>query len=280
MWLALPLTALRYWMVWDQLPVRMATHFNSGPAQWLDDARSVADFALGLTAFLLVTFTALLPGDSQKRRAFDASVTAWDSFISCWVHLLRETIASLRTTCRAASEGAPFLWGCPLQSSFLSLFLGLKRGSALPPRTWLAEESMVASLGRDLPDFAGGGNCLFGAIPSTGFVSGWALMCLLFLVIARIRGPGSNTASRPGVEISTLGFRLRSIPVRDIREYRIENWNPLRGYGIRGVGNTRAYVWGNQVVHITTQDGEFFLGTTIRQRIVRDLDQLKQYAQS
>jgi len=30
MWLALPLTAVRYWQVWDQLPERMATHFGAG----------------------------------------------------------------------------------------------------------------------------------------------------------------------------------------------------------------------------------------------------------
>jgi hypothetical protein len=29
MWAALPLIALRYWMVWDQLPIHMATHFNA-----------------------------------------------------------------------------------------------------------------------------------------------------------------------------------------------------------------------------------------------------------
>ena len=28
LWLALPLTALQYWSVWDQLPGRMATHFG------------------------------------------------------------------------------------------------------------------------------------------------------------------------------------------------------------------------------------------------------------
>jgi hypothetical protein len=54
----------------------------------------------------------------------------------------------------------------------------------------------------------------------------------------------------------------------------------LRGYGIRGVGNTRAYVWGNQVVHITTLEGEVFLGHNDPARLVRDLDMMKQYAHS
>jgi Protein of unknown function (DUF1648) len=37
LWLALPLTALQYWSVWDQLPARIATHFGvSGqPNGWM-----------------------------------------------------------------------------------------------------------------------------------------------------------------------------------------------------------------------------------------------------
>jgi hypothetical protein len=65
---------------------------------------------------------------------------------------------------------------------------------------------------------------------------------------------------RHGVEIRMLGFRLRSIPRQSIVSYSIEPWAFIRGYGIRGIGNTRAYVWCNQVVHIRTSNGEIFLG--------------------
>ena len=65
-----------------------------------------------------------------------------------------------------------------------------------------------------------------------------------------------------------------------IAQYGIEKWTALRGYGIRGVGNTRAYVWGNKVVHITTLEGEVFLGHNDPARMVRDLDTMKQYAHS
>lgn len=75
-----------------------------------------------------------------------------------------------------------------------------------------------------------------------------------------------------GVEIRTLGFRLRSIPKQAIVSYSIEPWAFLRGYGIRGVGGTRAYVWGNKVVHIRTTSGEVYLGHDEPERIVRDLD--------
>jgi len=77
---------------------------------------------------------------------------------------------------------------------------------------------------------------------------------------------------RPGVEIRMLGFRLRSIPKQSIVSYSIEPWAFIRGYGIRGIGSSRAYVWCNKVVHIKTSHGEIFLGHNDPQRIVRDLD--------
>ena len=69
-------------------------------------------------------------------------------------------------------------------------------------------------------------------------------------------------------------FRLRSIPKQAIVRYSIEPWALMRGYGIRGVGSTRAYVWGNKVVHITTTNGEVFLGHSDPERIIRDLDRV------
>jgi hypothetical protein len=77
---------------------------------------------------------------------------------------------------------------------------------------------------------------------------------------------------RHGVEIRMLGFRLRSIPKQSIVSYSIEPWAFIRGYGIRGIGSTRAYVWCNTVVHIRTSNGEIFLGHSDPERIVRDLD--------
>jgi hypothetical protein len=77
---------------------------------------------------------------------------------------------------------------------------------------------------------------------------------------------------RDGIEIRMLGFRLRSIPRQSIVSYSIEPWTFMRGYGIRGIGSTRAYVWCNKVVHIRTANGEVFLGHSDPERIVRDLD--------
>ena len=79
---------------------------------------------------------------------------------------------------------------------------------------------------------------------------------------------------RHGLEIRTLGFRLRSIPRMQIQSYAAESWNAFRGYGIRGFGNCHSYVWGNKVVHIKTLNGDIFLGHHDPARIVRDLDRV------
>jgi hypothetical protein len=75
-----------------------------------------------------------------------------------------------------------------------------------------------------------------------------------------------------GVEVRMLGFSLRTIARGEILSYSVEPWSLIRGYGIRGIGRTRAYVWCNRVVHIRTQSGDIFLGHENPERIVRDLD--------
>jgi uncharacterized membrane protein len=58
MWLALPITALNYWRVWDRLPMRMAVHFD---ANWQPNGYTSREGALllglGVIAFLLLLFT-------------------------------------------------------------------------------------------------------------------------------------------------------------------------------------------------------------------------------
>lgn len=77
-----------------------------------------------------------------------------------------------------------------------------------------------------------------------------------------------------GLEIRTLGFILRSIRTDEIRDYRIDKWSVVGGYGIRGLGANRAYVWGNRGVRIATSGGQVFLGSSDPPKIIRDLDQI------
>jgi hypothetical protein len=78
--------------------------------------------------------------------------------------------------------------------------------------------------------------------------------------------------SSAGVEIRTLGFRVRTISREEIRDYRPDRWNVAGGYGIRGLGASKAYVWGNRGVRIKTANGQVFLGCDDPQKLVRELD--------
>jgi hypothetical protein len=58
MWIALPINALNYWRVWDQLPSRMAVHFD---ASWQPNGYTSKEGAvtlgLGIMATMLVIFS-------------------------------------------------------------------------------------------------------------------------------------------------------------------------------------------------------------------------------
>jgi hypothetical protein len=110
-------------------------------------------------------------------------------------------------------------------------------------------------------------------VPSTA--GRWALALVAVIAIGTFAMSWSGFQYRflrHGIEIRMLGFRLRSIPKQSIVSYSIEPWAFIRGYGIRGIGSTRAYVWCNKVVHIKTSNGEIFLGHNDPERIVRDLN--------
>ena len=110
-------------------------------------------------------------------------------------------------------------------------------------------------------------------VPSTP--GRWALALVAVIAIGTFAMTWSGFQCRflrNGVEIRMLGFRLRSIPRQSIVSYSIEPWALARGYGIRGIGSSRAYVWCNKVVHIETSNGEVFLGHNDPERIVRDLN--------
>ncbi|HUA13690.1 MAG TPA: DUF1648 domain-containing protein [Verrucomicrobiae bacterium] len=56
MWLALPFSALRYWRAWDQLPARMAVHFD---ANFQPNGYTTREEALKMGLGILVAMLAL-----------------------------------------------------------------------------------------------------------------------------------------------------------------------------------------------------------------------------
>jgi len=277
-WLALPLTWLQYHVVWDRLPARMATHFNAaGEANGWMTRESAVIFPMALAALFLVVFTAILARARMQGREFWA--------IAGLLYLLLGVLAYANGSIVEYN-----LTGHPIQAGpiliavfagvfvFVPIFLSARRGQNLVPRAMLAEEVhcgrawapiFLVPLAIEVAVLA--------TIPNPSLRIAMCLAIFVFVVIAVACWDGFHYIfTTAGVEIRALGFRLRSIPAAEIKSYAVQRWNPLRGYGIRGVGNRRAYVWGNLGVSIKTTDGEVFLGHEDPQRIIRDLDLVKQ----
>jgi hypothetical protein len=279
-WLALPLIALRYWQVWGQLPLRMATHFNANgqPNGWMSREVSLW-FGLGITAFLLLIFTGVLLVRYSMKTADAAS---W-AVLAFFYFVLGVLLFGNHAVIEYNLHGTPVqlrlsLFPTPLAILILiAVVLGTRRGRPLATETWIAQETHASPLLAMLfllPLFFE--IWILSTVPLGVARLGLVVISVLFLVIAILAGSGFHYYFGPsGVEIRALGYRLRSIPASQITSYAIEPWNILRGYGIRGIGDTRAYVWCNQVVHIKTSQGEIFLGHNQPELIIHDLDMIK-----
>jgi len=162
--------------------------------------------------------------------------------------------------------------------AILAIAFGEKRGSVLPASDEVVAEEVHSGkpwgLLSLIPLIAVAITLM--ATSNTGARLGAGAVGIVLLATFAMAWDGFHYLfTRHGVEIRTLGFRLKSIPLLQIKQYEIENWRPSRGYGIRGIGNRKAYVWGNRGVRVEMFDGEIFLGHSDPQRIVHDLNVIK-----
>lgn len=283
LWIALPLVALQYRQAWNELPVHVATHFNAaGQANgWMsrDDA---VDFAVGFVAFLLVILTVVLLYTARTR----VDAFSWAMLGFCGL-VLGVMVAVNRGIVNYNLHGEPelpegALIAVPIAAVLLiAVYIVSRREAALPASPDAAADLLVEEThsGRWVA------LVLLPAVivPAVVSVMASAPALRFSMALIAVIGLAAMAAAwsgfhyrflRHGVEIRALGFRLRSIPRTQIQSYAPEPWNVMRGYGIRGVGSSRAYVWGNKVVHIRTLNGDIFLGHSDPQRIVRDLDRV------
>ena len=280
LWLALPLTALQYWSVWDQLPGRMATHFGVAgqPNGWMTRETSLI-FAMVVTTLVLVALTWTLT------RVRKPDVLAWSLLAMLYVvmgALFSVNVAMLNYNL----HGGPLDLLPALAVVFVAaiavtvIALASKRGVELPRPADVVEAEEVhgsllwASVFTVLTAIEVG---VIAVIPLSGLRWVMVLPTLLLLGAAALAWSGFHYRfTGHGVEISTLGFRLRSIPLENIRAYAVAPWNPMGGYGIRGIGERRAYVWGNTGVRLMLTDGEVFLGHREPEKIMQDLNSIRQ----
>lgn len=285
LWLMLPSVALLYRQAWTQLPLHVATHFNAaGQANGWMSREEAVKFGVGFVAFLLVIFTALLLYNARRRvDAFSWAMLGFFAVaLGCMVEVNR-AIVNYNLSAQPIQVG-PILIAFPIAAVLLlATYIAVRREPALPAKTGeptdlLAEEThsgrawiLLILPALVIPMIAGF------MVPAPALRGSLIVLAVVgFGAIAAAWSGFHYRFFQHGLEIRALGFRLRSIPRQQIQSYRPESWSALRGYGIRGIGHTRAYVWGNKVVHITTSNGEIFLGHKDPERIVHDLDRVMQ----
>jgi len=87
MWLALPLSWMEYHQNWDQLPARMAVHFD---ANWQPNGftsrEGALDLGLGIMAVMLVVFTVscLAVRALKPQASWPALLIAYVALGFCW----------------------------------------------------------------------------------------------------------------------------------------------------------------------------------------------------
>lgn len=87
MWLTLPTAAWNYWRVWDQLPARMAVHFNGrGQANGFASREGAVETGLGIMLLILVVFTAvsLILHETKPVASWAALAIAYVVLSFCW----------------------------------------------------------------------------------------------------------------------------------------------------------------------------------------------------
>jgi uncharacterized membrane protein len=280
LWLAMPLTAFQFWTVRNELPARMASHFGAAgqPSGWMS-RETLVIFSLVLLIFLLATFTWALT------RVRKPDVLAW-SLLTMFYVVIGVLLSVNSSVLNFNLYGRPLNILPELVVVFVAAFvvigvaIGAKRGAVLPRQTAVADVEEVHASALWALVFASFTAIELGVIaviPLPGLRLVMALPALLLLGVTALAWSGFHYRFTPhGVEISTLGFRLRTIPLQSIKAYAVAPWNALGGYGIRGIGERRAYVWGNTGVRIMLADGEVFLGHAEPEKIMSDLNAIRQ----
>ena len=281
LWLWPAAVALRYRLLWDHLPPRLATHFNAAgvPNGWMSPQESLY-FSLGLMALVLAIATAVLMFVRKPDGA------AW-ALLGLF-YVIAGVTYKIDDAVLGYNLGRPLRITGPVVVLLAAIVIMIavslmsRRGSTLASTTLIAEEVHSA------PGFAwlfflplAIEAAVIAAVPSFVVRLALAASGLALLGAGAMAWSGFHYIfTSAGVEIRTLGFRLRSIPASEIQNYVPDSWGIIGGYGIRGIGSKRAYVWGNKGVLVKTSEGEVFLGHNEPQRIVRDLDSVTQGSHS
>lgn len=277
LWLALPLVALEYRHVWDRLPANVATHFNAANQAngWMPRQESL-NFSLRMMVIVLSVSTVVLAAISRRKvETFGWALLGFFAVIMGFLVAVNQAIVDYNVYGTTPHPERLMIVPAVAAIALVALSLTSHRQAPLPDCETLAVETHAGHLWTIVILLAFAGP-MFATTHASGGIR-WPLLPIGIIglaVVAMVWSGFQYRFRQHGVEVRTLGLRLRSIPRSAILTYSIEPWAFIRGYGIRGIGSTRAYVWGNKVVHIKTTNGDVYLGHSDPERIVRDLDRV------
>jgi len=275
-WLALPILVLDFASVWQKLPDRMATHFDLAgqPNGWMTRQEALL-VILGVSTAVLIVATWI------ASRVQEPDATAWGLIALFYIIqgtliYAAQSVIDFNLHATPVHPGPVLLVGIVAAVLLIVFSLSTRRGEHLPTGRVYATEHHSSVLWAAV---CGAPLILFIPVatlaPVPALKVALGLAALIGIWAASIAAFGFQyTFSSTGVDIRTLGFRLRSIAASDIRSYAEDDWPFWNGRGIRGVGSRRAYVWGNRGVRIQTNTGEVFLGHSEPRRLIRDLDRV------
>ena len=274
LWLAVPAMAGLYAMSWKELPARLATHFDlaNHANGWMSREASLT-FSLMMGIFIAGVTTLIL---SRVKKPDPASWALLLLFYVIMGTLLwaEDAVIAYNVYGKPVNVAPVLVAGIGAAIVVMIIALGTRRGVPLVATNALAVERHDSKmLGSVLGAASVAMIAVIAAIHVVGVRIALGTAVVLMIGSAVLAWYGFRYVFTPsGVEVRALGFRLRSIPASDIKSYAMDRWNVMGGYGIRGVGDKRAYVWGNDGVRIKTLEGEVFLGHHSPEQIIRDLD--------
>lgn len=283
-WLAFVGMAIDIWLAYDRLPAVIASHFNAaGLPNGYAPKDQVFVTILGISFLLLCMFTFILSRFPQ------ISGLGWLVMVAeFWgIGLLAGiTHGTLRVGLGEAKVLA-FPIGVWTLIAFLALVVGeagrigkMRSRSSATSGTLIAQE--VHGSSRLATMFGGISAAMLSSLillKPAGVASG-ILMIVGFLLLACALWAFTGFVYRitsAGLEIRMLGFPIRFVPAMDIASVEAKDCNPLTdfgGWGIRGIGQMRAYIWGgNRCVYVRTHAGDkIYLGIGDADRMVRELE--------
>lgn len=280
-WIFVPLLAIHFASLWNQLPQRIATHFDArgNPNGW----QSPSTFAM--FSFVLLLFTLVVLNFAMVRTFRARSMARTLTLVSYLV--IGTSFTMLWQTLDHAAYGRPMsqVWPIPLVFPLMLLLLALVLCAQLPQLSTrpsadaaLIAEEQHRSLFQLL--FAAPG-VFIGFWLATHALGvprflGIFLMVLMGWVTIVILDGFRYLVRSDGVQIKGFLLPLRFIPRSSIHSYRMQPWTGL-GYGIRLTSSGTAYIWGGRnVVNIVTDSGDVMLGHDHPERLIHDLDQMMQ----